>query len=329
MFAVASSSYGWLGHGHEQVADIAWLKLSSASKAALGKILAAQDKTFEPSELTDSNMRAAFRKASTFADYIKDHKDTSYEPEVLAWNQVFQPGYDPEDKDREAHRCKRWHYFDVPIRFQGSTPGVEGSNALIAMTTARYEFGERVRQGLGDTHGLYWWLMWMEHIIGDLHQPLHCVSSYEFEAKGDAGGNLFRLGVSYPDNPNRKMNLHFYWDQGIENAIASEAGQPSDYESVSERWLKAYPPSQEKMDDQFMVSHWISDSARLAQDVVYSGIERDGTPTPEYAQRQIDVCRKQAVLAGCRLANELNNFFKNDSQKSTWNDIEIDLGIIH
>gem|GEM_PF-6633929 len=220
--AVSPGAHAWWGNGHEQVADIAWTRLKPLAKSEIAEILKAGDVDFRPKSDEEKDVRAAFRKAATWSDWAKDHKEGTFEDWIIAWNAKFQPGYDPKDANREAHRCKRWHYFDIPIRYKGEKPGVEGSNALIALTTARYEFAIMGRQEPKDRKGQCWWLYWITHVVGDLHQPLHCVSSYEFEANGDAGGNLFKLGIGFPDNPDRKMNLHALWDSGVETAIAVE-----------------------------------------------------------------------------------------------------------
>ncbi|MCB1035299.1 MAG: S1/P1 nuclease, partial [Acidobacteria bacterium] len=41
-----------------------------------------------------------------------------------------------------------------------------------------------------------WMLRILEHLVGDVHQPLHCVNRYTLERPGgDRGGNLFELQV--------------------------------------------------------------------------------------------------------------------------------------
>lgn len=300
-----SASYAWSGRGHEQVADVAWTQLTPEVKQEIAKILNAGDSDFRPFGEGDSDVRAAFRKAAVWPDWIKGNTGGAYEDQIKVWNEMFQPGYNPDDTDREAHRCKRWHYFDVPIHFQGKKPEVEGSNALIALTTARYELTQLKFKNPRDLKTECWWLYWIEHVVGDLHQPLHCVSSFKFEPTGDAGGNLFKLGVGTPDNPDRKFNLHSLWDQGAEAAIALEAGQPSDAEAVTERWTSAFPPSASDVKERSF-GKWIAAGAKLAEEVVYPGIERDGTPSTEYKAKQAETTKRQIVLAGYRLANTLN-----------------------
>ena len=305
LFALAFTiCHAWYERGHEQVADVAWTLLSTDTKTELGAILKAGDTDCRPASDSESDVRAAFRKAAVWADWVKSHTDGQYEPEIKVWNAMFQPGFEDTDTDREAVRCKRWHYFDVPIRYKGAKPGVEPSNALIAMTTARYEFSILAREPVKDRKSQCWWLYWLEHVIGDLHQPLHCVSSFEFEPTGDAGGNLFKLGIGTAEHPDRKINLHSLWDQGVERALELEPLMPSDVESVTARWMAANKPTQEEL-DKIQFSQWIADGAKLAEIAAYEGIQRDGVPSKDYLAREATIVKKQIVLAGYRLAAEL------------------------
>src|SRR5205814_8107842 len=52
-------------------------------------------------------------------------------------------------------------------------------------------------------------LAWLEHLVGDIHQPLHACSRFSpAYPKGDRGGNLFM--VKYHGNI---TNLHLFWDE--------------------------------------------------------------------------------------------------------------------
>lgn len=306
LFALVTPALGWswLGKGHEQIADIAWAQLSPAAKTELGEILKAGDPEFRPTGTTETDVRAAFRKAATWSDWVKENTNSVFEPQLLVWNTKFQPDYDPKDPNREAHRCRRWHYFDVPIHFKGEQPGVNGANALVALTAARYELSTLSRLPIKDRASQAWWVYWITHVVGDLHQPLHCVSNHEHEEAGDAGGNKFRLGVPYPDNPNRMMNLHFYWDAGIENAIKSEFPTDPGPETVTSKWLASQMFSADQIQNQDIAS-WIADGAKASEDAVYTGVEVNGKPSEEYVTAMANLCRSKAVLAGSRLARFL------------------------
>lgn len=298
-------AHAWVSSGHEQIADIAWTLLKPEARREIVAILKEGEPTFRPRSDEESEIRRAFRSAASWADWVKENKGGPFEQLALAWNAKFQPGYDSSDPEREAHRCRRWHYFDVPIRTRGLKPGVQPSNALVALTSARYEFSILGRQPIKDRKDQCWWLYWIEHLVGDVHQPLHCASSYEFETSGDAGGNLFRLTVPNPTDSTKTMNLHFLWDGGIEEAVKSEVGKLSDVESVTARWIEECPLTPEEAEETDF-AHWISDSKKLADDFAYTGIARNQKPSEAYRARLVKVCKRQAVLAGVRLANELN-----------------------
>ncbi len=57
-------------------------------------------------------------------------------------------------------------------------------------------------------------LAWFEHLVGDVHQPLHVTARITaFEQKGDAGGNGFCLGKTHPVGAHEcSANLHALWD---------------------------------------------------------------------------------------------------------------------
>src|SRR5207237_9808740 len=55
-------------------------------------------------------------------------------------------------------------------------------------------------------------LCWVEHLVGDIHQPLHAATHYSPAfPKGDSGGNNDMV-LRDPPYPDSKANLHFVWD---------------------------------------------------------------------------------------------------------------------
>ena len=49
------------------------------------------------------------------------------------------------------------------------------------------------------------------HLIGDLHQPLHCTSLIDYEfPKGDMGGNNIKITYN-----GEQTELHGFWDSGL------------------------------------------------------------------------------------------------------------------
>jgi S1/P1 Nuclease len=301
----------WDATGHQQVADIAWAQLTPEAKKAVGQILMAGDPQFRPASTAEADVRAAFRKAATFPDVIKGDRTTDYEAIIPDMNLTFFKKDKPNPANNEHVLCKTWHYYDTPIRAAGAHP-VEDSNALNAFGLARMQFSTLQKAAMPDRKMQCWWLYWLEHITGDLHQPLHCVSSYEFfPDTGDAGGN--RLRVMDPKRPGRPSPLHGYWDGGITHAIATErkAEKPAGFEDITARWLadpKLKPASADatKLD----AAAWIKEGAAAADKVVYRDLKQNSELTDEYAAAQEEYCKKAAVLGGTRLARLLNSMLK-------------------
>lgn len=292
----------WGGDGHSQIADIAWTKLSATAKSKLAKILDAGEPRFR---ITAGNVRESFRNAANFCDFMKGNENTIFEDIIPAMNSRFDPNI--ASHGREGVRCKMWHYYDVPIRYTGKQPAVDPSNANAAMILAVSELTKMNKGGLSDPKMACWWVYWIEHITGDLHQPLHCVSSYEYDSvKGDAGGNGFKVKRLESEST---TTLHSFWDGGIGRAIGEERekGKSANVEEVTQRWTMANSlgpmPDQVKDLDSM---NWIKAGAKLADRFVYGNLKQGDRPDMQYLFQQSELCRKQAVLAGYRLAAILN-----------------------
>ena len=286
--------------GHEQVADIAWSQLTPQTRQQVGAILAAGDPQFRPASANEADVRRAFRKAATFPDEIKTNEHTLYESQVKAFNQQFDlQGVAVSQRVR----CKSWHFLDKPIRDSGHhAPKDAESNANAALTLARKELSQL--QGAPalnrDRKMQFWWLSWIEHIVGDLHQPLHCTSSFQFGNQGDGGGNDFALATG---------SLHSFWDSGIDHAKYAEGaqGKPTGVEQVTARWngehvFSLTSPAAKNLN----VLSWIDAGAKEADKSVYEDIVPGAAPDAQYQSRHRSICKRGAILAGYRLANLLN-----------------------
>lgn len=311
LIAVGSPVRAWDDTGHQMIADIAWTRLQPEVKQKITLILKAGDPRFTPDGKSDDAIRYAFRKAATFPDVIRTDTTTAYEKDDFIVNMNLK--WIPSPKDpRDDFRCKTWHYYDMPIRVIRGNPGPKDSNALKALTEARTELARLEKSEHPDRFVECWWLYWIEHVTGDLHHPLHCVSDYEYFRNGDAGGNKFQLGIQNnsqsPGKQNNLLNLHFYWDNGISKAKQLESND--NFEAVTDKWLadKTMIPD-EKDYKNLDIDQWLAFQVSVANTGVYN-IRMRSIPTKEYEQYQIDVCKHEAVLAGYRLAETLNGILK-------------------
>ncbi len=329
---ITALSLAWNGHGHQQVADIAWAKLSRAAKVDIALILGAADtttgkdfRTGEPrtvkfgidlpvtitDDFLEKTVRPAFRLASTWPDEIKSNKSSLFESRIEELNTKF-PGVNPPAGDHvgargEEVRMKTWHYFDKPVLDKTGKKVARPSNALVGLNWLRGDLEAATKSK--DRPMQAFDLGWIEHLYGDLHQPLHTSQSFAVHAdEGDAGGNLFKM--KDPLHPDRTMNLHSYWDAGIDHAIAADARLANaSFEDVTAAWTKDKDRPSKKDADNQRVESWIDDGAALSTNVVY-GFDEGTAPGADYVRKHDEVCKRQALLAGYRLANYLNRILR-------------------
>jgi hypothetical protein len=304
--SVSRPAAAWDASGHMQIADIAWSRLSARAKHEVTEILMSGDPKFRPVSAAEADVRDAFRKAATYPDVIKGDRTTQYEPIIVEMNAKFFTDAPPDPQNREDERCKTWHYYDTPLHDAGHHPP-HASNALNALTLAEQELTTLEKSPDKDRKMQCWWLYWIEHVVGDLHQPLHCVSNFQFLPDGDAGGNLFMIGD--PNRPDGRGRLHGYWDAGIDHAVAQDKaqGQSPNVEDVTQRWEheRSLAPSRAAASD-LKIADWIQEGVTHSEQDVYAGIEQNATPGSSYAEHQAQLSRKLALLAGYRLASVLN-----------------------
>jgi hypothetical protein len=297
LIACSCFACAWDETGHKVVSRVAWDTLGKTDKGRAARdkfmnVLMKGDDAFLPQDLSDVE---AFTDASTWADVIKRNYTSPFASLADKLNDETYPiDFPGRDKDGENNRCKTWHYFDVPLNLPaGTTPFDRPSNAKKALDLAF----AGVQAG-DDLHKAFW-SYWILHVVGDLHQPLHCVSDFTNPTDsrtglvtGDNGGNGFVLA----GNP---KNLHSYWDGAVTRAT-------SPARSIAKRAAKveaAYPESAfgTELDD-LTPEHWIQNGAKLAELEVYKGVSAGEEPGEAYNANTAKVALRQAALAGYRMA---------------------------
>lgn len=329
---LASAAFGWDGTGHQQIADIAWARLSHKTRVEIAHILMIGDTVTRgrrstsfgipqtpDSGITDAflehTVRPAFRLAATWADDIKGGASAKYDARIDADNSA-SPGLNPPPGDShrargEDVRCKTWHYYDDPINAPGDTAAhpARQSNAVRALSIIEARLRQQSAQSAPSRTEELYDLFWIEHLFGDLTQPLHCSSSYVIRVGGDAGGNTFQTLAPNDYRPGSPTSLHSFWDAGIDHAVADDPrlGQDADVEKVTTTWLgdAADAPSRSEIQD-LRTMDWIRQGHDLAVSIVYRGIQPMQAPSDAYKAAQDRLCENRALLAGERLAFYLN-----------------------
>jgi hypothetical protein len=234
--------------------------------------------------------RTAFLRAATWADAIKGAPGYTND-------NIQQSGADAARNigyaDHLQHRY--WHYVDLPFSTDGA-PLVppEEPNAATQIT--------RLRDALPPASGLpagtrSYDLVWLLHLVGDVHQPLHATARFtEGQPEGDRGGNEVAICVT-----SCRENLHSFWD-----GVLGKGESPSAVISAA----AALPPADAQDAAVVDVQQWIEESFRLAQTAAYGPPVGPGagpyTLDDAYRLQARDMAERRVALAGARLANLLN-----------------------
>ena len=191
---VQPQAWAWNDRGHMLIALLAYRQLNPPQKEHVDRVLTEHPHyqlfltSQKPSGVSVEEW--AFMRAATWPDFVRG-----------------------QDHRANFHRA-RWHYINLPFTPEGEAKFLTGPkfeippiNILISIEECRdllsEEYPSASRKAIH--------LAWLEHLIGDIHQPLHCITLINRTfPRGDLGGNL--LAVRSRDIVKR---LHGYWDDAL------------------------------------------------------------------------------------------------------------------
>lgn len=300
--------WAWNNLGHKTVAEIAWRQLDPATRASIVDILRRHprfDKDFA-TKMDDKSLdgtKAAedhwiFLQAATWPDEIRKVKDFDH-PE---WHYISLPMYlDPSDEQGAA----RTFHPNLATNYKPGSP-TEHLNALQALDFVR----QTINSNAGpDTKAVA--ICWELHLVGDLHQPLHCnelVSVNQFP-KGDKGGNQIPLV--------KGKELHAVWDgllgrQYYLRDVTKMADELSNKSKFGDIWESAAsetdPAKWADESHAFCVSDVYNEAILNAVRETKPGEKMAKIDLPtSYYQSAGALARKQVLTAGLRLGALLNS----------------------
>jgi hypothetical protein len=262
----------WNPHGHRVVAAFAYRRLRPDVRWKVDALLALHPDHPGWVEGVPPGERslAAFMRASNWADDLRE-----------------RPG-------PAADKHPDWHYVNVPFSLDG-TP--TRPPALPNVQTQIAELRRRLADPTASDQERSTALVWLLHLVGDVHMPLHCVARFDRSLPhGDRGGTLIRLSSNPHDH------LHGFWDRALGDAtdLASARGQA--------RRLPAPPPALIAVADE---SAWVNEGSEAAKRWVYRPPVEAG-PGPfvldaRYARDARLLAAERIALAGARLARLLDD----------------------
>ena len=147
-------------------------------------------------------------------------------------------------------------------------------------------------------------MVWLEHLVGDVHQPLHATSRFTAALPaGDRGGNSIAIcrATAAACSKQSAKALHSFWDDALGTSSRPELA------ATKARGMVKAPADKAAVDDP---AAWLEESLAIAKAAVYAApVPSDGGPatlSKSYEIQAGSFAEQRAALAGARLARLLN-----------------------
>eukprot|EP00898_Chlorokybus_atmophyticus_P000608 jgi/Chlat1/1548/Chrsp122S00080 len=270
LLAASTICHAWGPIGHEIIADIATHKLSNEASAAVRQLLA-------------STKYGSLAAAANWADAVRDFLPWSY-PLHFIDTPDLQCGYNAS-RDCYAN-------------------GVRGACAAGAIWNYTIQLQTHSNFNLSQA------LMFLTHIVGDIHQPLHVAFT------SDRGGNTIHVHFE-----GRVANLHQVWDERIIDHAKEKFFHNSPalvLQDLLQKLEGIWEPFVGKWDlcsgsrapyTYVCPARYAVESVHLACKYAYAGAPDGAVLGDDYFQTRWPVVQLRLAQAGVRLAHILNGVF--------------------
>ncbi|HUA63012.1 MAG TPA: S1/P1 nuclease [Verrucomicrobiae bacterium] len=320
-------TFAWGNSGHEAVAWVAWQQLTPATQKRVMQLLAmvptlqnsAHTKSIPgykdwvndlpPGLSTDDQNLYLFMRAATWADTIKHEwlQDSDTPPKN-------SPPSEPAKGYTDTASHGYWHFVDDGFASDKSTvPATPAPNAATQIVELRTAIA--VNDASVDLLKSYE-LVWLLHLVGDIHQPLHGAVRF-FNNQGDEGGNTVK--ITMPTAMKKQFEgtlsksapteLHAFWDD-----LPGE-GAPAPALPFAVTFAKTLSPADQASVSDTDPNDWAQESLSMAKkDAYHSPIGKSPAPTSgssysitqAYYNTAMQDAKVRIALAGARLAKLLN-----------------------
>lgn len=300
LFAI--NAFAWDDVGHKIAAYIGWQTMTPAARQRAFELL-----TRAPE---DSQLAAFYIKYGPRSDEVKQREFFML---AATWPDMVRDDKFPVRSGKYHHPT--WHYSDTYWRSTGTgieilRPGERDGFALEKIA----EYIALEGSGAGDAEKALG-VAWLEHLIGDIHQPLHTSARVtDLEPNGDHGAGLFSLTPKDAASAD-KLDLHWFWDSVLVRTVPNtKMSDPCDadyIENMARKFMKMYPYSKLKAglhsDD---TEVWRKEGFEIATTRVFPAtLKRNELPALKYRLMARDIAEKRLALAGYRMGEIFNRIF--------------------
>jgi hypothetical protein len=299
---VSSPARAWWDAGHMQIAYLAYKRLDAPVRDKVDALLKLNNDyaKWTAGALDDRTAKLyAFVHAATWADDIKTRGYHYTRDKVDSPTAGQNIGY--TDHNQHAY----WHFRD--INFSPDGEPLPAGDPVDLVTQAKLMIAALPGSSGASDDVRSYDLVWLLHLVGDAHQPLHAVGRFTKQIpNGDAGGNAELVIPATGET----IALHAYWDRMF-GGYSSPYGAVFDADDHDGLGSVAVNDAAAKINDP---QKWIEESAELAKQYAYASPVSLGRNavllTRDYETNARNIARSQAALGAARLANLLNNALK-------------------
>lgn len=296
---ISAPVYAWDETGHKITAYIAWQRMTPEARERVVKTLLAGPEDSDlatffagyGSRTLESRRREYFMLIATWADIVRDKNFAT--------------------RSSKYHNSN-WHYDDTFWKFEKGKPVLvesseEGGQALKKL----HDFDAVIRGTAPDAEKAVA-IAWLEHLIGDIHQPLHTSGKVtDSNPKGDQGGNLFLLTPKGTPR-DKQENLHWFWDSIVVRYSPNVKDQcDADFlDPIAQEIMSKYP--YDKMKDRLQPGKyeaWAKEGLDFAMNDVYKDIKFFEMPSDKYKEKAFKIAQERLALAGYRMGDLFNEVF--------------------
>jgi len=274
-----STSFAWWDVGHMVIAQIAYEELTPEAREKVDEYIDVVSGDFPG--------YSDFISASVWADDISESGIKSF----FFWHGASRP-YDPLG------------VLSVE-EYESKTYELVGKDAVWAIG----QCGRTLKNSEASDWAKGFMLRMLVHVVGDLHQPLHCVTYYGPEfPQGDCAGTLYLL------NHTRYATIHRLFDAafGLMDRLGRRIHHPPYPEEREHIYAlaayvqKMYPREILDNVDVEDPDQWRQESYNLGVTFAYERLPFNSIPDEEMMLEGQKVTAQRIALAGYRLADLLN-----------------------
>lgn len=280
---------GWNSTGHMIIAAIAYDQMSTELQLKVRDILR-EHPLYEVwmEEMPEGFNEGAFLmiKSSRWPDQIRRSDDPYDHPE--------------------------WHYVNFFIHREDGTIDTtreDPDNDIIFGIGKSIEY---LKSSDPETRAAY--LAWLNHLVADIHQPMHCASvTSEAYPEGDRGGNRHWVKTD-----EEAIKLHFYWDM-----LPGRIADPNDLKNAVVRLTSNFPDTDYSLDQSLNQFDWAVESLNIAYEKAHDQLRlpvaytpADAKPlTAEYNAMAQEVYKERVMQAAYRLKIVLESVLIEDTDE--------------